>query len=57
MISRIARKELTEMLRDGRFRLLAAMVLAISVISIAAGWKNYFDLSRQLTCRRINAWR
>jgi ABC-2 type transport system permease protein len=47
MISRIARKELTEMLRDGRFRLLAAMVLAISVLSLAAGWKNYAELSRQ----------
>lgn len=47
MISRIARKELTEMLRDGRFRLLAAMVLAISLLSLAAGWRNYSDLSRQ----------
>jgi ABC-2 type transport system permease protein len=47
MISRIARKELTEMFRDGRFRLLAAMVLAISVLSLAAGWKNYSELSRQ----------
>lgn len=47
MISRIARKELTEMLRDGRFRLLAAMVLAISLLSLAAGWRNYADLSRQ----------
>ena len=47
MISRIARKELTEMLRDGRFRLLAGMVLAISLLSLAAGWKNYSALSRQ----------
>lgn len=47
MISRIARKELTEMVRDGRFRLLAAMVLAISLLSLAAGWRNYSDLSRQ----------
>jgi len=47
MISRIARKELTEMFRDGRFRLLAGMVLAISLLSLAAGWKNYAELSRQ----------
>jgi ABC-2 type transport system permease protein len=47
MISRIARKELTEMLRDGRFRLLAGMVLAISLLSLGAGWKNYAELSRQ----------
>ena len=47
MISRIARKELTEMFRDGRFRLLAGMVLVISVLSLAAGWQNYSALSRQ----------
>ena len=47
MISRIARKELTEMFRDGRFRLLAGMVLAISLLSLAAGWKNYSALSEQ----------
>jgi len=47
MISRIARKELTEMFRDGRFRLLAGMVLAISLLSLAAGWKNYSELSQQ----------
>ncbi|MFM8532425.1 MAG: ABC transporter permease [Acidimicrobiia bacterium] len=47
MISRIARKELTEMLRDGRFRLLAGMVLAISVLSLGAGWKSYAELRRQ----------
>jgi ABC-2 type transport system permease protein len=47
MISRIARKEMTEMLRDGRFRLLAGMVLAIAALSLAAGWKNYAELSRQ----------
>ncbi len=47
MISRIARKELTEMFRDGRFRLLAGMVLVISVLSMAAGWKSYTELSRQ----------
>jgi len=47
MISRIARKEFTEMLRDGRFRLLAGMVLVISILALAAGWKNYAELSRQ----------
>lgn len=47
MISRIARKEFTEMVRDGRFRLVAGMVLAIALLSLAAGWKNYSELSRQ----------
>lgn len=49
MISRIARKELLEMSRDGRFRLLAGMVLAVSVLSLAAGWKNFSDLNAQHT--------
>lgn len=47
MTSRIARKELTEMLRDGRFRVLAVVVLALSLLSLAAGWKSYTDLSHQ----------
>jgi ABC-2 type transport system permease protein len=47
MIVRIARKELLEMSRDGRFRVLAAMVLAVSIVSLAAGWKHYADVNRQ----------
>jgi ABC-2 type transport system permease protein len=47
MISRIARKELIETLRDGRFRILAAVVLAISIASLAAGWKYYRDVQTQ----------
>jgi ABC-2 type transport system permease protein len=47
MIRRIAQKELTEIVRDGRFRVLAALVLALSLVSLAAGWKSYADLSQQ----------
>jgi ABC-2 type transport system permease protein len=47
MISRIARKELVETLRDGRFRALAGVVLAISVASLASGWKHYSDVQTQ----------
>jgi ABC-2 type transport system permease protein len=47
MISRIARKELVDTLRDGRFRVLAVVVLAVSVISVAAGWKYYRDVQQQ----------
>jgi ABC-2 type transport system permease protein len=47
MISRIARKELVDTLRDGRFRVLAAVVLLISVASLAAGWKHYRDVQAQ----------
>jgi ABC-2 type transport system permease protein len=47
MISRIARKELTDTLRDGRFRVLASVVLVISIASLAAGWKHYRDVQTQ----------
>jgi ABC-2 type transport system permease protein len=38
MISRIARKELTDLTRDGRFRWGAAIVGALLVVSLGAGW-------------------
>jgi hypothetical protein len=47
MIKRIARKELLEMVRDGRFRVLSAAVLALSLLSLAVGWKHYVDVARQ----------
>jgi ABC-2 type transport system permease protein len=47
MILRIARKELTEVVRDGRFRVLAALVFLLSAASFAAGWKQYVDVQRQ----------
>jgi ABC-2 type transport system permease protein len=47
MIRRIARKEMIEMFRDGRFRVLAAVVLAVSMVSMAAGWRHYADISSQ----------
>jgi ABC-2 type transport system permease protein len=47
MVLRIARKELTEILRDGRFRWLAGLVLALSVTSLAAGWKHFSEVDRQ----------
>jgi ABC-2 type transport system permease protein len=43
----IARKELLEMLRDGRFRVLGALVLILSAASFAAGWKQYSEVQRQ----------
>lgn len=47
MIRRIARKELLDLSRDGRFRVLSALVLLVSVVSLAAGWKTYTDLAAQ----------
>lgn len=40
MILTIARKEFTEMLRDGRFRLMVFVVLALLLAALAAGWKH-----------------
>lgn len=45
----IARKELLELVRDGRFRLLAVLTLLVSVAALAAGWKQYTDVERQHT--------
>jgi ABC-2 type transport system permease protein len=47
MILRIARKELLDLSRDGRFRVLSVLVLVVSLVSLAAGWKTYADLDAQ----------
>jgi ABC-2 type transport system permease protein len=46
MIRTIAHKELLEMLRDGRFRVMAALVLTLSAASFAVGWKHYVDVQQ-----------
>ena len=43
----IARKELIDMLRDGRFRVTAGIVLALILTALWVGWKNYSDISRE----------
>lgn len=40
MILRIARKEATEMLRDGRFRWASALVAVLLLASLATGWAH-----------------
>jgi ABC-2 type transport system permease protein len=47
MLWTIARKDLIEILRDGRFRIAAAVVIALTLASLAAGWKHYRDVSAQ----------
>jgi ABC-2 type transport system permease protein len=47
MITRIARKEFTEMSRDGRFRLAALMVFSLLLVSLLTGWKRYRDIKTQ----------
>ncbi|MDX2032230.1 MAG: DUF3526 domain-containing protein [Blastocatellia bacterium] len=47
MIIRIARKEFTEMLRDGRFRWAAVIVLGLLLASLLMGGRHYRDIKRQ----------
>jgi ABC-2 type transport system permease protein len=47
MISRIARKEFIEMIRDGRFRWTAAVVLGLLIVSLLMGWKNHRAIAEQ----------
>jgi ABC-2 type transport system permease protein len=47
MIKIIARKEITELLRDGRFRWTALIVFALLLASLALGWKNYSTVKHE----------
>ncbi len=47
MVLRIARKEATEMLRDGRFRWAVGIVFILLVGAFLAGWKHYADVETQ----------
>lgn len=47
MIWKIARKEFTDMIRDGRFRWAAAIVFGLLLMSLAMGWKHYREVSAQ----------
>lgn len=59
MISTIARKELTEMLRDGRFRASVAIVLLLLSTALALGVVNYREVrraQREAQARDREAW-
>ena len=47
MITRIARKECIEMIRDGRFRWAAGIVFVLLAGSLIVGWKHYADVEAQ----------
>ncbi|MFN9742220.1 MAG: ABC transporter permease [Acidobacteriota bacterium] len=47
MIRLIAQKEMTEMLRDGRFRWAAAIVLLLLLAALLMGGQHYRDIKRQ----------
>ncbi len=45
MILLIARKELMELLRDGRLRWTGSIVLLLAIASALLGWSRYRDLA------------
>ncbi|MBM3736145.1 MAG: DUF3526 domain-containing protein [Acidobacteria bacterium] len=47
MILRIARKEITEMIRDGRFRAAGAIVFTLLAGALLLGWQHYREVSAQ----------
>ncbi len=54
MLTRIAKKEFTEMLRDGRVRWSAAAVLGLLVLSLVIGLVHYADISAQHEAARAS---
>jgi ABC-2 type transport system permease protein len=47
MITTIARKEITEMVRDGRFRWAAAIVFGLLAAALLLGWQHRRDVNSQ----------
>lgn len=47
MMFKIAHKEFVELMRDGRFKTLSTVVVAVSIVSLLAGWRQYVEISRQ----------
>ena len=55
MIMRIARKEFTDLVRDGRFRWSATLVGAFLLVSLGAGWLHVRDARAQLEAAQATA--
>jgi ABC-2 type transport system permease protein len=49
MITRIARKEFTEMIRDGRYAWAAAIIFTLLTVSLLTGWRQHAEVKRQQT--------
>jgi ABC-2 type transport system permease protein len=52
MVFKIARKEFTEMWRDGRFRFVGAIVFLLLTAALLMGWSHYKDVSAQQAAAR-----
>jgi ABC-2 type transport system permease protein len=46
-VVKIARKEFLEIVRDGRFRTMGAIVVTLLIGALIVGWKNYLDVRKQ----------
>ena len=55
MVTRIARKEFTDLLRDGRFRFSALMVGSLLLVSLGAGWMQVRSARAQLEAAQATA--
>jgi ABC-2 type transport system permease protein len=47
MIATILRKEMTELIRDGRFRCAGGVVAVLLVASLLVGWKHHLEVQAQ----------
>jgi ABC-2 type transport system permease protein len=56
MIVRIARKEPTDILRDGRFRWVAAMALSLLLVSLALGFRHYRAVRADRDAAHVQAY-
>ncbi|HYZ85863.1 MAG TPA: DUF3526 domain-containing protein [Bryobacteraceae bacterium] len=52
MIRTVARKEMLEMIRDGRFRWTAVITLGLLLGALALGWQHYRDVAAQHAAAR-----
>lgn len=53
MVQRIARKEVTEMMRDGRFRIAVAVLALLLIASVAAGWRHRADVAARQAAAQV----
>lgn len=53
MISTIARKEFTEIVRDGRFRWAAGIVLVLLVAALVMGWQHFREVQKQQQAAQV----
>src|SRR5687768_6407648 len=57
MIRKIAKKEFTELVRDGRFRWTALIVMALLLTALGFGWKNYATVKRERDAAQMDSRR